>query len=169
MRLFAFILAALLYFPTIASAELGPETNKLIRSFSVADELLYNGVIGEECYPLGFDFDSHDEILKQQLRLRRIKPIHYLDGDIGRLQLNTFTLCPIEGIATIQAYLRVVLSDSSNDHIIIGWDIGHVNQNYSTDDINRELKNLIDEKLSEFIGAWMEVEDLGSQHSVNQF
>ena len=118
---------------------------------------------------MGFDFDSHDEILKQQLRLRRIKPIHYLDGDIGRLQLNTFTLCPIEGIATIQAYLRVVLSDSSNDHIIIGWDIGHVNQNYSTDDINRELKNLIDEKLSEFIGAWMEVEDLGSQHSVNQF
>ncbi|MEL0160568.1 MAG: hypothetical protein VXA48_16625, partial [Deltaproteobacteria bacterium] len=77
--------------------------------------------------------------------------------------------CPIEGITTIQAYLRVVLSDSSNDHIIIGWDIGHVNQNYSTDDINRELKNLIDEKLSEFIGAWMEVEDLGSQHSVKQF
>ena len=64
MRLFTWILAALLYFPTLASAELGPETNKLIRSFSIADELLYNGVIGAECYPLGFDFDSHDEILK---------------------------------------------------------------------------------------------------------
>ena len=169
MRLFTLTLAALLHFPTLGSAELGPETNKLIRSFSIADELLYNGVIGKECYPLGFDSDSHDEILKQQLRLHRIKPIHYLDGEIGSLQLNTFTLCPIEGIATIQAYLRVVLSDASNDHIIIGWDIGHVNQNYSTDEINRELKNLIDEKLSEFIGAWMEVEDLGSQHSVNQF
>ena len=104
-------------------------------------------MIGEECYPLGFDFDSHDEILKQQLRLRRIKPIHYLDGDIGRLQLNTLTLSPIEGIATIQVYLRVVSSDSISDHIIIGWDIGHVNQNYITDDISRALKNLIDEKL----------------------
>ena len=118
------ILAALLYFPTVASAELGPETNKLIHSFSKVDGLLFNGVIGDECYPQGFDFVSHDEILKQQLRLRRIKPIHYLDGKIGRLQLNTFTLCPIEGIATVQAYLRVVLSDASNDHIIIGWDIG---------------------------------------------
>ena len=70
---------------------------------------------------------------------------------------------------TAQAHRRVVLSDFSNDHIIIGWDIGHVNQNYSTDDINRELKNLTDEKLSEFIGAWMKVEDLGSQYSVKQF
>ena len=109
------------------------------------------------------------KFFKQQLRLRRIKPIHYLDGEIGTLQLNTFTICPIEGIATNQVYLRVVLRDSSNDHMIIGWDIGHVHQNYTTDDLNRELKNLIDEKLSEFIGAWMEVEDLGSQHSVNQF
>ena len=169
MRLYTLILAASLYFPTILIAELGPETNKRIRSFSIVDELLYDGVIGEECYPLGFDFESHDEILKQQLRLSRIKPIYFLDGEIGRLQLNTFTLCPIKGIATVQAYLRVVLSDASNDHIIIGWDIGHVNQNYRTDEINRELKNLIDEKLSEFIGAWMEVEDLGSQHSVKQF
>ena len=63
--MFTLILAALLYFPTIVSAELGPQTNKLIRNFSIADELLYNGVIGEECYPLRFDFDSHDEILKQ--------------------------------------------------------------------------------------------------------
>ena len=142
MRLYTLILAASLYFPTISSAELGPETNKLIRSFSIVVELLCNGVIGEECYPLGFDFESHDEILKQQLRLRRIKPVHYLDGEIGRLLLNTFTLCPIEGIATVQAYLRVVSSDSSNAHIIIGWDIGHVNQNYSTDEIDRELKIL---------------------------
>ena len=89
MRLFTWILAALLYFPTVASAELGAETNKLIRSFSIADGLLYNGLIGDECYPQGFDFDSQDEILKKQLRLRRIKPIHYFDGDIGRLQLRT--------------------------------------------------------------------------------
>ena len=57
MRLYTLILAASLHFPTISSAELGPETNKLIPSFSIVDELLCNGVIVEECYPLGFDFE----------------------------------------------------------------------------------------------------------------
>ena len=70
---------------TIAIAEVGLETHKLIQSFPIADELLYNGVIDEECHPLGFDFQSHDEILKQQLRLRRIKLIHGLDGELGKL------------------------------------------------------------------------------------
>ena len=41
--------------------------------------------------------------------------------------------------------------------------------NYGASEVKRELERYVDQKLSEFIGVWMEVEDLGSQHSVNQF
>ena len=76
MRLFTLICGALLYFPAIVKADLGlgPATQKLVRDFSTEDELVYIGIISKDCDFLGFNSSSHDEILKKQLRLRRIKP-----------------------------------------------------------------------------------------------
>jgi hypothetical protein len=170
MRLFTLILAALLYFPTIASAELGPETKKLIRNFSTENELLYWGIVSRDCsFKSGVDAD---EITKQRLLLRRIRPIWYLNKDLHRLKIFTYVQCLFSqknSVTLIEVDFKVRIGEDVADTISIGIRSGTTLRNYEDYEIEEVIKEIVDEKIAEFISAWMEVEDLGSQRSVKQF
>ena len=170
MRLFTLILAALLYLPATVSAELGPESKKLIRNFSTEDELLYQSIVDQECFSLGISNEKHNELVKQRFLLRRIKPVFYYGKDVGRLKLETYTECSFSNrFIRIEVSFVVDLSNDSGDFITIGYASGGTMNNYGASEVKRELERYVDQKLSEFIGVWMEVGDLGSQLSVKQF